>query len=108
VRARCPERLVKALNEFLLQSGGFSRLIAAFYFQATERDTVSGQAFEFTHKSFGEYLTARRLVREIRDINAALALNRDFIRSATLLKAGLIYALSNRSIVNYFGFYVTN
>ena len=78
VRARCPERLKRVLDEFLSTSGGFHRLIAAFYFQSTERAGVSGQAFEFTHKSFGEYLTARRLVREIRDISAALSLERDF------------------------------
>jgi uncharacterized protein YjbI with pentapeptide repeats len=84
VRARCPERLAKIIDEFLLKSGGFHRLIAAFYFQSTERGVLSGQAFEFTHKSFGEYLTARRLIREIKDINGALALERDFytIRNA--------------------------
>jgi uncharacterized protein YjbI with pentapeptide repeats len=78
VRARCPERLKRIIDEFLLKSGGFHRLIAAFYFQSTERGVATEQAFEFTHKSFGEYLTARRLVREISDINGALALERDF------------------------------
>jgi uncharacterized protein YjbI with pentapeptide repeats len=78
VRARCPERLARILDDFLLKSGGFHRLIAAFYFQSIEHDAVSGRAFEFTHKSFGEYLTARRLVRELKEIETALALDRDF------------------------------
>jgi hypothetical protein len=41
---------------------GVTRLLAAFYFrQNGERS--SERTFEFTHKSFGEYLTARRIAR---------------------------------------------
>ena len=50
VRARCSERLGRIIDEFLLKSGGFHRLIAAFYFQSTERGVVGGQAFEFTQQ----------------------------------------------------------
>jgi hypothetical protein len=50
---------------------GFTRLIAAFYIRQTEGSAAS-DAVEFTHKSFGEYLTARRLVREISDLHLEL------------------------------------
>ncbi|RKI68240.1 hypothetical protein D7X55_12655 [Corallococcus sp. AB049A] len=43
------------------RSSGTSRLLAAFYFrQHGHRE--GEQTFEFTHKSFGEYLTAKRLL----------------------------------------------
>lgn len=43
---------------------GVTRLLTAFYFR---QSGVQGSeaTFEFTHKSFGEYLTARRIVVEI-------------------------------------------
>ena len=44
---------------------GVADLLTAFYF----RQTIPGQSgdatFEFTHKSFGEYLAAKKLVRQI-------------------------------------------
>jgi hypothetical protein len=43
---------------------GVTRLLAAFFFRQYGRRSASGDAtFVFTHKSFGEYLTARRIVR---------------------------------------------
>ncbi|AFZ60113.1 pentapeptide repeat-containing protein [Anabaena cylindrica FACHB-243] len=43
---------------------GVTRLLTAFYFrQSGVREQE--KTFEFTHKSFGEYLTARRIVREL-------------------------------------------
>lgn len=43
---------------------GITRLLVAFFFREAEIGGVQTEsAFEFTHKSFGEYLTARRLVR---------------------------------------------
>ena len=41
---------------------GITRLLTAFYFRETGIDKGGNKTFEFTHKSFGEYLTARRLV----------------------------------------------
>jgi hypothetical protein len=50
-------------------------LLAAFYFRQTGK--IEGErTFEFTHKSFGEYLIARRLVRAIKDIHDDRELNR--------------------------------
>ena len=42
---------------------GVTKLLTAFYFRPSGREDDGDQAFEFTHKSFGEYLTARRLSR---------------------------------------------
>ena len=42
---------------------GVTRLLTAFYFKQTGFEESGDRAFEFTHKSFGEYLVARRFVR---------------------------------------------
>jgi uncharacterized protein YjbI with pentapeptide repeats len=43
-----------------------TRLLTAFYFRRSGSDSTGEETFEFTHKSFGEYLTAKRIVREVR------------------------------------------
>jgi hypothetical protein len=72
IRQWCPDHLKEALERFLHNEAGVARLIAAFYFQRTEPGTRRRDAIEFTHKSFGEYLTARRLVRSVTDIDEEL------------------------------------
>lgn len=42
---------------------GVTRLLAAFFFRQYGRRSTGDPTFVFTHKSFGEYLAARRLVR---------------------------------------------
>ncbi|WP_199311695.1 pentapeptide repeat-containing protein [Anabaena subtropica] len=50
---------------------GVTRLLTAFYFrQSGVREEE--KTFEFTHKSFGEYLTARRIVHELSWIHEQL------------------------------------
>ena len=49
-----------------------TRLLTAFYFRQSGHDHSGERTFEFTHKSFGEYLTARRIVREVRLIQKKL------------------------------------
>jgi uncharacterized protein YjbI with pentapeptide repeats len=44
---------------------GVTRLLLAFYFRQSGNAPSGDRTFEFTHKSFGEYLTARRIVRGI-------------------------------------------
>ena len=44
-----------------------SRLLFGFYFQKAEEPATS-KAFQFTHKTFGEYLIAKRLIEEARRI----------------------------------------
>lgn len=46
-------------------SSSVSALLLAFYFRQKGRNQEGDKTFEFTHKSFGEYLTALRLVRAI-------------------------------------------
>jgi hypothetical protein len=54
---------------------GATSLLAAFYFRQAKR-AAGERSFEFTHKSFGEYLTARRLVSEIANIAEERTRNR--------------------------------
>ncbi|MEO1078529.1 MAG: pentapeptide repeat-containing protein [Pseudomonadota bacterium] len=50
---------------------GVTRLLTAFYFR--QANQLGGErTFEFTHKSFGEYLTARRLVRALQRVQTQL------------------------------------
>jgi uncharacterized protein YjbI with pentapeptide repeats len=49
-----------------------TRLMTAFYFRQSGHDHSGDKTFEFTHKSFGEYLTARRIVQEVRYIHDKL------------------------------------
>ncbi|PSB26199.1 pentapeptide repeat-containing protein [Stenomitos frigidus] len=44
---------------------GVTRLLTAFYFRQSGLQSDGEKTFEFTHKSFGEYLTAKRIVRGI-------------------------------------------
>ncbi|NLZ04923.1 MAG: pentapeptide repeat-containing protein [Phycisphaerae bacterium] len=47
---------------------GVTRLLAAFFFRQYGRRPSGDPTFVFTHKSFGEYLAARRVVRAIERI----------------------------------------
>ncbi len=49
-----------------------TRLLTAFYFRQSGNEPSGERTFEFTHKSFGEYLTAKRIVREVRLIHKKL------------------------------------
>ncbi|MEM7760296.1 MAG: pentapeptide repeat-containing protein [Cyanobacteria bacterium P01_A01_bin.40] len=51
---------------------GVTNLLTAFYFRQSGYSNDGDRTFEFTHKSFGEYLTARRIVRELARINKQL------------------------------------
>lgn len=46
---------------------GVTKLLLAFYFREFQTEnSKSDKTFEFTHKSFGEYLTARRIVASLK------------------------------------------
>ncbi|MBE9116671.1 pentapeptide repeat-containing protein [Lusitaniella coriacea LEGE 07157] len=49
-----------------------TRLLTAFYFRESGGVRESEKTFEFTHKSFGEYLTAKRIVEGVRTIHYEL------------------------------------
>lgn len=48
---------------------GLSRLFIAFYFRQSGLNINNDKTFEFTHKSFGEYLTARRIISSLKHVN---------------------------------------
>ena len=52
--------------------GNITRLLTAFYFRESGDLRGSEKTFEFTHKSFGEYLTARRIVDRVKQIHKKL------------------------------------
>lgn len=56
---------------------GITRLLMAFYFRRAGARESGDKTFEFTHKSFGEYLTAKRIVRLLRDIDEELERHRE-------------------------------
>ncbi|MEM9275957.1 MAG: pentapeptide repeat-containing protein [Cyanobacteria bacterium P01_F01_bin.143] len=61
--------LVRFQNSFEQDSSAcITRLLAAFYFRESGGIRDQEKTFEFTHKSFGEYLTAKRIVEEVRYI----------------------------------------
>jgi uncharacterized protein YjbI with pentapeptide repeats len=75
---RCTNSTLKRVLE-IFEGGaaeGVTRLLTAFYFR---QSGIHGSeaTFEFTHKSFGEYLTSRRLVRELKLIQDELIRHRD-------------------------------
>lgn len=57
-------RLLKLLDVLQQKAeAGISRLMTVFYFRQGRGRRDGVKTFEFTHKSFGEYLLARRLIR---------------------------------------------
>ena len=80
VKHSCGDELPSALKKMLESDQGLVRLMVAFYFQ---RAGFKGQeeAFEFTHKSFGDYLTARRIVGRLGEIIEDLETERKRKRS---------------------------
>jgi hypothetical protein len=56
---------------------GVARLLIAFYFRQRGHDYDGDDTFEFTHKSFGEYLAALRLVRAVSRIHSELLRKND-------------------------------
>jgi len=55
---------------------GVLNLLTAFYFRHAGKAWEGNKTFEFTHKSFGEYLTARRIVRQLQKTQKALELQK--------------------------------
>lgn len=74
IEAHCEVSGLKDLLEALQEgaSKGVTRLLMAFYFRQAGNRISGDRTFEFTHKSFGEYLTARRLVDVVRNIHNEL------------------------------------
>lgn len=66
--SRCQSETLKCLFEKLeiAAADGVTRLLMAFYFRRAGDVGQNEAAFEFSHKSFGEYLASRRIVAQIR------------------------------------------
>ncbi|MBP0017202.1 MAG: hypothetical protein J7647_06535 [Cyanobacteria bacterium SBLK] len=64
------ERFQKSLQED--STASITRLLTAFYFRESGELRGTEKTFEFTHKSFGEYLTARRIVEGLKLIQEEL------------------------------------
>jgi uncharacterized protein YjbI with pentapeptide repeats/GAF domain-containing protein len=74
---RGTSNLKKLLDRFELgyhqdSRTGITRLMIAFYFRQSEHHSSDEKAFEFSHKSFGEYLVARRIVQEVNYVHKKL------------------------------------
>ena len=72
--------LIQLLNKFVADAEkGVVSLLAAFYFRQAGQAVDGMQTFEFTHKSFGEYLTSKKIVRQLITINKQLEKNENDI-----------------------------
>lgn len=67
----------KFFNDFEKDAkSGVTKLLLAFYFREFQNEnSKSDKTFEFTHKSFGEYLTARRIVSALKTMVKQLDLS---------------------------------
>jgi uncharacterized protein YjbI with pentapeptide repeats len=74
IEAHCETSGLKTLLNALQEgaSKGVTRLLMAFYFRRAGNTVAGDQTFEFTHKSFGEYLTARRIVGVIAHLHVEM------------------------------------
>jgi uncharacterized protein YjbI with pentapeptide repeats len=70
IEERCEKEGLAGLFEGVREklATGVSQLLAAFYFRKTGQTPQGEATFEFTHKTFAEYLTARRIVRTVEEI----------------------------------------
>jgi uncharacterized protein YjbI with pentapeptide repeats len=76
---RCTHpRLKRVLKQYEKNfTDGVAQLFAAFYIRKSDRLIDAEETFEFTHKSFGEYLTACRIVSALANISVELNRSED-------------------------------
>ena len=67
IRKRAKENRLESLFDKFdgMEEEGFMRLLVSFFFHQRGIEEQGEKSVEFTHKSFGEYLTALRIVREM-------------------------------------------
>ena len=70
IQAKCEAGGIQRYLELFKEGAkaGVTRLLTAFYFRQSAGYMDGDPTFEFTHKSFGEYLTALRLLRVLQQI----------------------------------------
>ncbi|MCP4698944.1 MAG: hypothetical protein GY862_19130 [Gammaproteobacteria bacterium] len=71
IKIRCGNDLESYLKDFKDSAEGVTSLLTSFYFRKLD-DKHSEERFEFTHKSFGEYLIARAIVNKLEYIREEL------------------------------------
>jgi len=78
IEKRCKKsRIDKFLPSFQKNAeDSVLNILMAFYFHQFGETEEGDKTFEFTHKSFGEYLTARRIVRQLQKTKEKLELQR--------------------------------
>ncbi|QIR37409.1 pentapeptide repeat-containing protein [Tolypothrix sp. PCC 7910] len=78
IEENCDSNLLERILNIFKQDkkASLTRLLTAFYFRQRGLKR-NEETFEFTHKSFGEYLTARRIVQELKLINKQLKANQE-------------------------------
>lgn len=69
---------------------GVVRLLTAFYFRQFGTESNNDRTFEFTHKSFGEYLTARHIIGTVEIICEERERNKTNPRSGWSIEKSLI------------------
>ncbi|MDJ0660413.1 MAG: pentapeptide repeat-containing protein [Crocosphaera sp.] len=90
-RSGLQELLIRFQDCFQSDSrASITRLLAAFYFRESGQIRESEKTFEFTHKSFGEYLTALRIVETLTLINDELARKKKTLRQGWDEKRALL------------------
>jgi uncharacterized protein YjbI with pentapeptide repeats len=74
IKKRCEKSNISDIITRFQKSAekGVLNLLIAFYFRHSGKTWKGDETFEFTHKSFGEYLTARRIVRQLQKTQEAL------------------------------------
>ena len=74
IEAHCDSSGLAKLLEIFQEGAksGVTKLLTAFYFRQSGGVRDTEKTFEFTHKSFGEYLTACRIVRGMKRIHNEL------------------------------------
>jgi hypothetical protein len=84
IETRCEHSDLKWLLDSYQEGAqqGLTKLLTAFYFrQAGQRNQDHDKTFEFTHKSFAEYLTAKRVVKMVAQIHEELQRHKQSSRS---------------------------
>ncbi|MCL2425011.1 MAG: tetratricopeptide repeat protein [Oscillospiraceae bacterium] len=109
IEKRCANNKLKhVLERFQEQAKeGVTNLLTAFYFrEADTRDPDGDKTFEFTHKNFGEYLAARRIVRQLS--NTKTALDQSFGWTVEIALEHWIHVCSRVPIDEYIFQYLCN
>ena len=93
IHAACTRSGLTAFLDAFEESAeaGAARLLTAFYFRQGAGRTEGEPTFEFTHKSFREYLTARRIVGALERIEEEMALRESKPGRGWSLRQGLGY-----------------